>query len=396
MPSAGRSLWSMRPHWSLGLKPEKDLQCIKDLERGGFDIMKRELKKELFVGVDLHKKKFNSTFYCEGKKSEYLIFDFTDKGLSDFIEMLEAFRKRDYSVKVALEMLTGSYYFYDAVSEHCDEIIILDANKFKIIASSTKKTDKIDSETIALYHSKALLPTVYVPNRSVRHLRETVAFRNKLVKERSSHKNQIHSLLLKVGTTIPKRCLSTRKQLEALKELKLSDIFYEKRLKMLVEQIERLNETIKETESLMEEITESEGNEDLKKAVEILQSIPGIGYLSARILISAIATIDRFETEKQLASYIGIVPSVRNSGGEIKHGRITKKGNRIARTILVQNALSLLKCKNGPLKGFYNGVKSRGGTGKAIIALARKTLTIAFYLLKKGEYFDGSYYKKAA
>jgi transposase len=125
----------------------------------------------------------------------------------------------------------------------------------------------------------------------------------------------------------------------------------------------------------------------------LLQSIPVVGSLSAKILVSCIADISRFPNEKHLASYVGIVPRVRDSGETIKHGRITRQGNKIARTTLVQDALAMLKQKDGPLKGFYNSVKYRGGTGKAIIALARKICSIMFILLKRRVEFDASYFE---
>ena len=348
----------------------------------------------IFVGVDFHKKNFVCSF-LDAVTGELIqeSYETTDSGYAEFSKTISAYRESGKEVKVGLEMLTGSYYFYDKMRSECDEIVIINSNKFKVIAQSSKKTDKIDSETIALYYSKDLLPTVYIPEKTIRQLRNLVSLRYKLVKERSGYKNRIHSLLLKNGHKISKRSLGGKKKLLALRELGLSH-FDQKQLNLLLNQLERLTESISETEKMMDEIIETEASERTKEDIELLKSIPGVGALSAKILVSCIADIERFKAEKQLASYVGLVPRVRDSGEVIHHGRITRKGNKIARTTLVQDALAMLKQKNGPLKGFYNSVKYRSGTGKAMIALARKISTIMFVLLKRRINFDALIFER--
>ena len=146
----------------------------------------------IFVGVDFHKKNFVCSFFnaITGELIQES-YETTDSGYAEFSKTVSAYRESGKEVKVGLEMLTGSYYFYDkmqsskADKSKCDEIVIINSNKFKVIAQSSKKTDKIDSETIALYYSKDLLPTVYIPEKTIRQLRNLVSLRYKLVKERS-------------------------------------------------------------------------------------------------------------------------------------------------------------------------------------------------------------------
>ncbi|RKX69450.1 IS110 family transposase [candidate division TA06 bacterium] len=345
-------------------------------------------KPTIFVGVDFHKKRFVCSFF-DNTTGEIIQKSYDTTGLSydEFTKAVLEYRRLGKQVKVALEMLTGSYYFYDKMIDSCDEIVIINSNKFKVIAESCKKTDKIDSSTIAVYYSKDLLPTVYIPENSIRQLRDLVSLRYRFVKERSGYKNRIHSLLLKNGITISKRSLGSKKRLIELQGLGLSK-FYQKELNILIDQVNRLTEEVLEIERMMDELIEEESGDRVKEDIELLKSIPGVGDLSAKILVSCIADIERFSEEKQLASYVGLVPRVRDSGGVIHHGRITRKGNKIARTTLVQDALAMLKQKNGPLKGFYKGIKYRSGTGKAIIALARKLSTIMFVILKTKREFD--------
>lgn len=349
----------------------------------------------IYVGVDFHKKNFVCSF-LNNSTGELVqkSYKTNDKGYESFIERLSSYQRSGNTVKVGLEMLTGSYYFYDRVQTECDEIVIINTNQFKVIANSSKKTDKIDSETIALYYSKDMLPTIYIADQSIRQLRDLVSLRYNLVRDRSRYKNRTHSLLLKHNHKISKRSLGSKKRLVELRQLGLPEIS-QKQLNLLLGQIEQLTLSISETEKMMDALISNKCSDRTKEDIKLLRSIPGVGALSAKILVSCITDIERFPSEKHLASYVGLVPKVRDSGEVIKHGRITKKGNKIARTTLVQDALAMLKQKNGPLKGFYNSVKYRSGTGKAIIALARKICTIMFVLLKRRIEFDASVFVRS-
>ena len=110
-------------------------------------------------------------------------------------------------------------------------------------------------------------------------------------------------------------------------------------------------------------------------------SIKGIGGLSGSILLSIIGDIDDFADEGKLAAYFGIVPRVSNSNETEHSGRITKRGTKLGRTTLIQCAL-IAQRYNPYLKGYYERMKGRRGTGKAIVALARKFLGIIYRTLK--------------
>jgi hypothetical protein len=119
--------------------------------------------------------------------------------------------------------------------------------------------------------------------------------------------------------------------------------------------------------------------------VKRLMTIPGIDMVVAVGLTAAIGTITRFKTPDQLVSYIGLDPSVHQSGeGRAHHGRITKQGRTHARTMLVEAAWQAVRGP-GPLRGFYQRVSARGGPHIAAVAVARKLAVIIWHSLQKGE-----------
>ena len=129
--------------------------------------------------------------------------------------------------------------------------------------------------------------------------------------------------------------------------------------------------------------------------MEILMSVPGIGELGAATLIAEINDFNDFPSGDKLASWLGLVPSVYQSADKYHNGRITKRGSKVARWILTQIAQAAARKKNSKLKEFFSRKKKSIGHSKAVIALARKIVTIIWHLIKNNEmYEDETGYEK--
>ena len=123
------------------------------------------------------------------------------------------------------------------------------------------------------------------------------------------------------------------------------------------------------------------------KGHENLTSIKGISDIGATIFLNTIGNIADFKSEKHLAAYFGIVPRVYISNKTVQYGRITKMGNKIARTTLVQSTLVAIRY-SPYLRKFYDRLKAKKGSGKAIIATSRKMLGIIYNTLKNNWVFE--------
>jgi transposase len=152
-------------------------------------------------------------------------------------------------------------------------------------------------------------------------------------------------------------------------------------LDVTVEQIRSLNRSIARLEGAIEEASQK------LKGYRNLTSIKGIGSLGAGILLSVIGDVDDFAHEGKLAAYFGIVPRVQDSNETEHRGRITKRGSKLGRTVLVQCAL-IAKRYSPYLNRYYERIRARRGTGKAIIAVARKFLSIIYYTLRNNWIFE--------
>jgi Transposase IS116/IS110/IS902 family len=105
------------------------------------------------------------------------------------------------------------------------------------------------------------------------------------------------------------------------------------------------------------------------------------------VLLSIIGDVKDFADENKLASYFGIVPKVADSNQTERHGRITKRGSKLGRLVLVQCTL-MAKRFSPYLQQYYERIKGRRGSGKALITTARKFLWIIYRTLNEGWMFS--------
>jgi transposase len=320
-----------------------------------------------YLGIDLHRKVLTVCVRTESGRTQTLTWS---------LKQLESFKKKlRKDDQLAVEATGNTRWFVEQIMGRVARVAVVDPNQFKVISRSVKKTDANDAQLLALFLHKDMLPEVRMKDEDQAQLASLVATRDKLVQLRTTLKNQISNIAAAHGVELKKEALSSEKGLAWVlaapwtRAVKLQ-------LEVIVEQIRSLNEGIKKLEEQIRDLgSKLEGFENLK-------SIKGIGDLSASILLSVIGNIDDFADEGKLASYFGIVPRVQQSADTLHSGRITKRGSKLGRTTLVQCAL-IAQRYSPYLHAYYEKLKARRGTGKAIIATARKLLGIIYNTLKE-------------
>jgi len=331
---------------------------------------KTEMKR--YLGVDLHRTQFTVCTRLENGRT--YLRQWPMRELKLFAGQL---RKED---EIAVEATGNTRLFHDAVVEKVARVVVVNPGQFKVISQSVKKTDRNDAETLALYLSKDLLPEVRMKERSQREIAHLAQTRDLLVKQRSALKAKINNLLSAEGINLKRESLSSNKALDRVLALPLPPILAAE-ARVLVAQVRSLTGSIAELEELLEE----EGPR--LAGHENLMSIKGIGPVSAAVLLSAIGNIEDFHEPGKLAAYLGLVPRIQNSNETERSGHITKQGNKLARTALVQCAL-VAKKYSPYLQQFYQRIQRRRGGGKANIALARKFLGVIYHTLKNNWVFE--------
>jgi len=304
----------------------------------------------------------------EGTEEKIKEYEVSERGFREFGKELNE------ETEVAVEATGNSGYFYDRIKEKVKEVVLVNPLEFKAISSSTKKTDKNDARVISRHLVAGMLPRVRYMEEKERELRSIINLRDNYVKDKNGYKTRIDNILSAIGKEDIRGKKGSEKYEAKIEELEISQI-RKKEIKSLIKQIQGLEEAIKE---LSEEINRIGKEKEYHKS---LKSITGIGDLSATIIENAIVDIEDFEDEKKLCAYAGLVPRVKDSGGKQRRGKITKKGNKLLRTILVQAATTATRYEN-VLREFYLRLKKNKGHGRAIVATARKLLVIIYYTLK--------------
>ena len=325
-----------------------------------------------YIGIDLHRNCFTAcTLAVNGR------YYFREWKIDDLGKFAGWLQKDD---EVAVEMTGNTRFFSEAIRDKIKHLVIVNPGQFKVISKSVKKTDKNDAKTLALFLSKDMLPEVRMKDKLQAQIASLAETRDKLVKSRTVLKNKINNILSAYGVNLKKEALSSKKGLYEVLTI-IPDPIPNIELEVLVEQIESLNESIKKLEAnIKTESKDLEGFENLK-------SIKGIGDLGASIILTGIGKVKDFATSKKLVSYFGLAPRVSNSNETEHSGRITKRGNKLVRTTLLQ--CSLIAKRYSPyLREFHARIKARRGSGKANVALAKKFLEIIYQTLKKNRIFQ--------
>lgn len=272
------------------------------------------------------------------------------------------------------------------------KVVVVNTNRVRLIAESRKKADRVDAETLAELLRLGGLPEVHPASPEARRLRTELGVRRQLVRQRTALANQVRGLLRGWGVNLPARFLARRGSWGQLAAKEIPE--YVRALLRTMEGVyEQLTRAIRE----LGDGLEAAAGKD--KRVERLRTIPGVGSLSALTLVSAMDDVKRFQRAKQLTSYCGIVPTVRSSGEREQQGSITRQGRSEVRAMWIQAAHSLAQSRQPaarPLQRWFARVAKRRGFRTAIVALARKMLSLAFYLLRDGTCYEPLRLKQAA
>jgi transposase len=297
------------------------------------------------------------------------------------MDEIEKFREiLNQEDKVAVESTGNTRYFISKIENTVNDIVVVNPTQFKMISKSVKKTDKRDSELLAFYLQKDMLPEIRKTEELNIRIKSLANTRDKLVKLRTVLINKLHNMMNSNGIVSKRNQYSSEKGLNRISDYTLDELT-KLEIEIIIEQIKQLNIGINKLEK--------EINEQGKqlKGYENLISIKGIGPKSAALLLSIIGNIDDFEDEKKLTSYFGLVPRLSQSNDKVHYGKITKAGSRLGRSTLVQ--CSLIAKKYSPyFANFYSKIKEQRGSGKAIVATARKFLVLIYHTLKENWIFS--------
>jgi transposase len=326
-----------------------------------------------FIGLDVHRD-FCEVAISEGGKARSAGRIETRPGeLKLFAESLA----RDD--RVALEATGNTLSIARILAPHVGEVVIANPMQVRAISHAKVKTDRFDARTLAELLAAGLLPRVWLGDERTRVLRRLTSRRTQLVRRRSRLKNEVSAVLVRnligkpsVSDLFGKRGRGWLDELELPEDERDTIDACLRQLDFLAGELATLDRRIAEQALDSPEIRR-------------LMTIPGVDVTSAATMLAVIGDITRFPTSRHLVGYVGLDPSVRQSGtSAARHGHISKCGSSAARHVLVEAAWAAIKTP-GPLHAFYERVRSRRGSQIAVVAVARKLCALCWQLLTKQE-----------
>lgn len=372
-------------------------------------------------GLDVHAKTVVACLCIEGKKQIRTFSTMTE----DLLELSDWLLAAGCT-HVAIES-TGVYWrpVFNLLEANF-EVLLVNAHHIKAVPG--RKTDVRDCEWICDLLRHGLLKASFIPPLHIRELRELTRHRQTLVRDHAAVANRVQKLIesgnIKLSQVATNALgLSGRLMLKALADgeqdaeklaLMAKGKLKSKRaqlkqsltgcltptqrflLKELLEQYDQLQSAIDRTTQEIQTQIETSPDPLVSKAVELLQTIPGVGQRVAETIVSEIGTdMSRFPSDAHLASWAGICPGNHQSAGKQLSGK-TRKGNVYLRGALTQAGWAATRTKQTYLSAQFRRLTTRLGKKRALVAVGHSILVMVWHLLSKqasyqelgGDYFD--------
>ena len=291
---------------------------------------------------------------------------------------------------VVMEACGPSGWISDLANQCGHKTLVCSTNEEAWRWSNVKrKTDKDDALKLARMAAMRELKPVHMPSHQHREFRSLVKYRKVLDNRINRMKNTIRSFFVNQGIEIDKgdkawhtgreRINSFRKPLGECSP----DELWKGELDLELTQLDATTEHLTEVTKRLDVI----GKHDPR--IQRVQTIPGVGPRTAEILVACLDDPHRFKNGREVSAYFGLVPRKYQSGETDRNGRITKRGNPLARTILVECSWASRRY-NPWAKAVYERIAGgqRRRKKKAAIALARKLAVIAWALLRDEKDWD--------
>lgn len=333
------------------------------------------------LGIDFHKA--HSTFVLINSDSDVLWKRKTPSTPDDFRKTLGILRDVVplVALPAAIEPVCGWRWAVKLLEEEGIAVKVANPRRVRIIADSLDKTDDNDAARLAWIRLVDKLPTSYVAPDDIVDLRRLVRGYMSLVRVRTKMKNRIQALATDEGLNITLGNASTAKGLVLLQEARRDDPTYTAFITALTD----IEAAIRPLHAKMVALTTEHA------VIRRLATMPSVGPVTATTICAEVGDFHRFRSGKQIASFAGLVPRERSSGGTVRQGHITKTGSNVLRHLIVEAATRVRHDSDNALSAYLAGITEdhKDKKPKMIrVALARMMLVAMHRMIVTESDFD--------
>lgn len=348
--------------------------------------MRTEITKDsfsgqsLYVGIDCHKKSWKVTIMGEHYEHKSFSQDPDPDNLAGYLH-------RNFPGATYNAVYEAGFSGFSACRKlrqlGVDCIVIHPADVPTTQKEKEQKTDKADSRKLARSLRSNEFEAIHIPDPELEADRALMRQRFRQVKDLARTKNRIKSLLFQFGIVIPERFSSSQTRywpkayLNWLESIETDHpslkqvlgnyirigVVQRKELLLLEKQVRKLSQT-----------------DRYKDNCKLLLSIPGIGIIISMTFLTQIGDVRRFLRLDDLCNYVGLVPKMYGSGDKMQTGKMTKRGRKELKIMLIEASWEAVR-KDPALMLKFNDLSKRMNKNKAIIRIARKLLSRIRYVL---------------
>jgi transposase len=285
--------------------------------------------------------------------------------------------------RIGMEACGGAHFLGRALREQGHDVRLMPAQYVRPYVK-TNKSDYIDAEAIAEAVQRPTMRFVPIKSEEQLDMQAVHRVRERWVMRRTAVINQIRSLLLERGLTLPKGRRHVEQMVPEILvdgDLKLSDSF-----RVLLAQLKLELDQLSDRIEQMDTVIERQAREN--EACQRLTSIPGVGPVTATALVCAVGNASGFRRGRDLAAWVGLVPREYSTGGKQRLLGISKQGNKYLRRLFVQGARAVVQNRTkqaAGLRSWLDQLLARCHQNVVIVALANKLLRTAWAVLCKNQ-----------
>ncbi len=326
------------------------------------------------IGVDLHKKLITVCVMDQQLKvlARATLYPSQPDKIVEFFRNWQPFR-------VVVEATASYDWFVEAVEPVAEEVVLANPSKLRVIAESTKKTDRLDAQVLAEFLARDMIPRAYRPTFRQKQHRALVRHRHYLQGRITAVRCKIRRILADYNAD-RRDLFSSQCGPDYIEGVGLGE-GQRAVIRQLWEEFQqhaaRLAELARQIKAFAKKAPQREA-----EARTILKTAPGVGFVTAEVILSELGDVGRFRNAKAISAYAGLVPAVRQSGGKRSRDlAITKEGSALLRWALVEAAWRLV-ATSPKWERQFERLKKRGGAKRAIVAIARKFLCVLYAMLR--------------
>jgi len=299
-------------------------------------------------------------------------------------ELIQFLAKRRVG-RVALEACGSGHWWARKIAALGHEVVLLHASFIRPFVQ-TNKTDAADARAIWTAVTQPGMRTVAVKTEDQQAMLSLHRIRSLLVKFRTMQVNQLRGLLYEFGVSLKsgrQAGLNEIRMRMAELETGLPGVLWQQ----IPDQLRRIEDIDRDIEQIEKQMSQWQKQEAACRAIS---EIPGIGRLTATALVATMGEPKTFKSGREFAAFLGLVPRQQGTGGKVRLGSISKRGDTYLRTLLIHGARAVLFRTKLPTS-WQTNIQSRRPVNVAAVALANKLARTAWAILAKGVLYQKDY-----